>query len=199
MPSSDRYMYQEQAIVPRTKMSEHYTSAVGVNRFCVSGSRWRKPTDNRVFAHVESDIIDRNIFGMRKVWHGAFYVQEKCFGRPSRQKVIRIAIGGFNIFKPLDIVVVDLGYTTLLTSQDISVAFYSEREKSDKFCSEALISAWGSFTYRKSTTRDPRFYHGRLARWRKWKSCDVGEAKEGLENELWRRWSNGRVGELAVT
>ena len=26
--------------------------------------------------------------------------------------------------------------------------------------------------------------HGRLARWRKWKSCDVGEAKEGLENEL---------------
>ena len=29
--------------------------------------------------------------------------------------------------------------------------------------------------------------HGRLARWRKWKSCEVGEAKEGLENELWRR------------
>ena len=27
---------------------------------------------------------------------------------------------------------------------------------------------------------------------------DVGEAKEGLENELWRRWSNGRVGEWAV-
>ena len=26
--------------------------------------------------------------------------------------------------------------------------------------------------------------HGRLARWRKWKSCDVREAKEGLENEL---------------
>ena len=34
--------------------------------------------------------------------------------------------------------------------------------------------------------------HGRLARWRKWKSCDVGEAKEGLQNDLWRRWSNGR-------
>ena len=30
--------------------------------------------------------------------------------------------------------------------------------------------------------------HRRLARWRKWKSCDVGEAKEGLENELWHRW-----------
>ena len=41
--------------------------------------------------------------------------------------------------------------------------------------------------------------HGRFARWRKWKSCDVGQAKERLENELWRRWSNGRVGEWAVT
>ena len=27
---------------------------------------------------------------------------------------------------------------------------------------------------------------------------DVGEVKEGLENELWCRWSNGRVGEWAV-
>ena len=35
------------------------------------------------------------------------------------------------------LVVVDLGLTTLLTSQVISVALYSEREKSDKFCSEA--------------------------------------------------------------
>ena len=43
------------------------------------------------------------------------------------------------------------------------------------------------------------FTHGRLARWIKWRSCDVGEAKEGLENELWRRWSNGGVGEWAVT
>ena len=34
------------------------------------------------------------------------------------------------------------------------------------------------------------FFYGRLARWRKWRTCDVGEAKEGLENELWRRWSN---------
>ena len=41
-------------------------------------------------------------------------------------------------------------------------------------------------------------YHGRLAGWRKWRACDVGEAKKGLENELWRRWSNGRVGEWAV-
>ena len=42
-------------------------------------------------------------------------------------------------------------------------------------------------------------HHGRLARWRKWRACDVEEAKEGLENELWHRWSNGRVGEWAVT
>ena len=28
-------------------------------------------------------------------------------------------------------------------------------------------------------------------------SCDVGEATEGLENELWRRWSDGKVGEWA--
>ena len=41
-----------------------------------------------------------------------------------------------------------------LTSQVINVAFYIEREKFDKFCLEALISAWVSFTCRKSTTRD---------------------------------------------
>ena len=28
-------------------------------------------------------------------------------------------------------------------------------------------------------------------------NCDVGEAKEGLENELWHRWSDGKVGECA--
>ena len=45
-----------------------------------------------------------------------------------------------------------------LTSQAIIVASDIEHEKFDKFCSEALISAWGSFTYRKSTTLDPRLY-----------------------------------------
>ena len=45
-----------------------------------------------------------------------------------------------------------------LTSQVISIAFQIEREKSDKFCSEALISVWGSFTCCKSTTRDQRLY-----------------------------------------
>ena len=51
-----------------------------------------------------------------------------------------------------------MGFTTLLTSQAISVAFFSEHEKSERFCSEALISAWGSFTCHKSTTRDARLY-----------------------------------------
>ena len=37
--------------------------------------------------------------------------------------------------------------------------------------------------------------HRRLARWRKWRACDVGEAKEELENELRRRWSDWCVGE----
>ena len=41
--------------------------------------------------------------------------------------------------------------------------------------------------------------HGRLARWRKWRAFDVGEAKEVLEIELWHRWINGRVAEWAVT
>ena len=36
---------------------------------------------------------------------------------------------------------VGFGFKTILTSQVISVAFYSEREKSNKFCSVALISA----------------------------------------------------------
>ena len=40
--------------------------------------------------------------------------------------------------------------------------------------------------------------HGRLARWLKWRACDAGEAKERLENELWRRWSDGKVGEWAL-
>ena len=65
----------------------------------------------------------------------------------------------FHLWKRRELVlVVDLGFTMQLTSQVISVAFYSEREKSDKFCSEALISAWGSFNCRKSKTRDPRLY-----------------------------------------
>ena len=34
--------------------------------------------------------------------------------------------------------------------------------------------------------------------WRKWRACDLGEAKKGFENELWRRWSNGKVGEWAL-
>ena len=56
------------------------------------------------------------------------------------------------------VTVVDFVFMMLLTSQVISVAFCNEREKTDKFYSEALISAWGSFTCRKSTRRDTRLY-----------------------------------------
>ena len=66
----------------------------------------------------------------------------------------KISASSLNIY----IVVVDWGFTTLLTAQVISMTFYSERGKYDKFCSEALISAWGSLTCRKSTTRDPQLY-----------------------------------------
>ena len=72
---------------------------------------------------------------------------------------VQIWLVFFNSWFQVVVVVVDFGFMTLLTSQFISVASYSEREKSDKFCSEALISAWGSFTCRKSTTRDPRLYY----------------------------------------
>ena len=44
-----------------------------------------------------------------------------------------------------------------------------------------------------------RSQYGRLARWIKRRASNVGEAKERLENELWRKWSNRRVGEWAVT
>ena len=54
--------------------------------------------------------------------------------------------------------VVVLGFTTLLTPHAISIAFYSEHEKSDKYCPEALISAWDSFTCCKSMTWDPQLY-----------------------------------------
>ena len=39
-----------------------------------------------------------------------------------------------------------------------------------------------------------RLHHGQLARCIKGRTCDVGEAEEGMENELWHRWSNRRVG-----
>ena len=56
------------------------------------------------------------------------------------------------------VVVVDLCFMMLLTSQVISVTFYNEHKKSNKFCPEALILAWGSFTCRKPMTWGPRLY-----------------------------------------
>ena len=39
-------------------------------------------------------------------------------------------------------------------------------------------------------------WHERLTRWRRWSAYDIIEAMmEGLENELWCKWSDRRVGE----
>ena len=51
-----------------------------------------------------------------------------------------------------------LGFTTLFNILDHQRRLRHRAWKSDKFCSGALISAWGSFTCRKSTTWDPRLY-----------------------------------------
>ena len=90
----------------------------------------------------------------------AYKKQNKCiladilWYRKGRKTKIRYR----TIFIKDQIVLVDLGFTTLVTSQLISAAFYREREKSEKFCSEARISAWDSFRRRKSKTGDPRLY-----------------------------------------
>ena len=90
-----------------------------------------------------------------------------------------------------------------LTSKVISVASDIEREKSDKFCSEALISAWGSFTCRKSTTRDPRLYFPLLKEvipvlriftlWKKNPSTPAGiePANLGSRGESDNHWTTG--------
>ena len=51
-----------------------------------------------------------------------------------------------------------LGFTRLFNILGHHRRFPTEREKYDKFCSKALISAWGSFMCRKSTTGDLRLY-----------------------------------------
>ena len=59
-----------------------------------------------------------------------------------------------------------LCFTTLFNILDHQRRFryIAERENSNKFCSEALIWAWGSFTCRKSTSHDPTAL---LPSWRK--------------------------------
>ena len=45
-------------------------------------------------------------------------------------------------------------------------------------------------------SEEPVLWEKRKKGWRM--SCDVGEATKGLENELWRRWSDEKVGEWAL-
>ena len=51
-----------------------------------------------------------------------------------------------------------LGFMTLFNSLCHQHRFRHRPWKVQQICSEALISAWGSFTYHKSTTQDPRLY-----------------------------------------
>ena len=70
-----------------------------------------------------------------------------------RESGVRKATGSYRTYSiPRKTTTLDpsrsrFGFYDALNISGISVAFYSEREKSDKFCSEALISA-----------RDPRLY-----------------------------------------
>ena len=80
-----------------------------------------------------------------------------CMGivvqQPNNIRQLFSAFASNSMLQPVIVlVVVLLGFTTLLTSQVIRVAFYSELERSDKFCSQTLISAWSSFTCRKSSS-----------------------------------------------
>ena len=69
-------------------------------------------------------------------------------------------------------------------------------------------SIWYRMAIFSNSSIKKKHRHGRLARWIKSRACDVGEANwrmncdlgeatEGLENELWRKWSDGKVGEWA--
>ena len=51
--------------------------------------------------------------------------------------------------------------------------------------------------WRTRATRHVTLSEERKKGWRM--NCDVGKATEGLENELWRRWSDGKVAEWAET
>ena len=70
-----------------------------------------------------------------------------------------------------------------------------------------------SIIYVKYERHNMSCNHGRHAMWHKWRawgvtqvkqrkawrmSCDVGKETKGLENELWHRWSDGKVGEWAA-
>ena len=85
------------------------------------------------------------------------------------------------------------------TSSVISVSCNIDHEKADKFCSEALISAWGSFICRKSTTRNPRLYfpsegsHTQdfYALKNPWTPAEIEPANLGSRGEYDNHWTIG--------
>ena len=64
--------------------------------------------------------------------------EEKC---PSLRHTVVVVVAVAAGVVAAAAAAVDLGFRTLLTAQAISVDLNSVREKSDKFCSEHLISA----------------------------------------------------------
>ena len=84
-------------------------------------------------------------------------------------------------------------YAEAIYARQIISYFFASRRKLGAL---QMVPVWYASHL---TEHDIIVRHGRLARWRKWRASDVGEAKEELENELWCRWSNGRVGVWAVT
>ena len=135
-------------------MTSHDICTSASSRVLTVESLQRLKLEVLIPAHADCEVRSVIKFKSRcwPKWWGSF----RGFPQTPRQMLCWIYITTIHLTSSL--VVVDSGFTTLLTSQVISVTFYSEREKSDKFCSEARISAWGSFTCRKSTTRDPRLY-----------------------------------------
>ena len=76
---------------------------------------------------------------MARKWFSHFDISDTP--RSGRHSGTQELANVINCEHSIIVIVVDLAFTMLLTSQVISIAFYSEREKSDKFCSEAPISA----------------------------------------------------------
>ena len=71
---------------------------------------------------------------------------------------IRCMVSILNTWSKLNCCCSSLVFTILFNISGHQRRFLHWAWKSDKFCSEALILAWGSFTCRKSTTREQRLY-----------------------------------------
>ena len=74
--------------------------------------------------------------------------------------------------------------------EDHNISIPTQRR--NKYAVDELAASWDMSCYaycipNPIKVAESKIKHGWLARWFKWKSCGVGKAKDGLENELWRR------------